>query len=504
MMDTKNSPKYIIGIDIGTGSTKALALGFDGEILAHSQSFYPTESIQTGYSEQDPEVIWNAFSECLKKIVQTINCPPVSVCFSSAMHGLMVVNKNNIPTTPLITWADIRSQEIATRIRKLSSAKHIYKVTGTPIHSMTPLCKIIWIKENEPVIFKNAHKSISIKEYIWFKLFGKYQVDHSIASATGLFSIKDKKWNKASLELCHIDSSKLSEPVDTDYICNKLNPSVAESLTIPSTTSFCIGASDGCLANVGSYATEPETAALTIGTSGAVRIAGKKPVFNFKAMTFNYVLDSKTYVSGGPVNNGGNIIDWLFQTFLSIADPSENDYEKMFQAVSEIPAGSKGLLFLPYLNGERAPIWDERSSGVFLGIKPFHVKEWFLRAGVEGVCYSMNHVLKMVESSTRNIVQLNVGGGFVNSETWLQILASITGKNICVIETEDSSAIGAALLNMKALKIIASYSSLKPVNPSTIKPDMIDHKLYNEYFSVFKSLYKPLKHPMHKVYEINN
>ena len=112
-----------------------------------------------------------------------------------------------------------------------------------------------------------------------------------------MFSIKDKKWNKASLELCHIDSSKLSEPVDTDYICNNLNPSVAKSLTIPSTTNFCIGASDGCLANVGSYATEPGTAALTIGTSGAVRIAGKKPVFNFKAMTFNYVLDSKTYIS---------------------------------------------------------------------------------------------------------------------------------------------------------------------------------------------------------------
>jgi gluconokinase len=503
-MNKENSPQYIIGIDIGTGSTKALALNYQGEIIANSQTFYPTQSLQIGYSEQDPEVIWNAFAECLKKIVQTLNCPPVSICFSSAMHGLMVVNKDNTPTTPLITWADIRSQEIATRIRKLSSARSIYKATGTPIHSMTPLCKIIWIKENEPVIFKNAHKFISIKEYIWFKLFGKYQIDHSIASATGLFSIKDKKWNKASLELCHIDSSKLSEPVDTNFICNNLNPSVAESLTIPSTTSFCIGASDGCLANVGSYATEPGTAALTIGTSGAVRIAGKKPVFNFKAMSFNYVLDGKTYIAGGPVNNGGNIIDWLFQTFLSIADPSEDDYKKMFQSIREIPAGSKGLLFLPYLNGERAPIWDERSSGVFFGIKPFHVKEWFLRAGVEGVCYSMNHVLKMVESSTRNIVQLNVGGGFVNSEVWLHILASITGKNICVIETEDSSAIGAALLNMKALKIIESYSSLKPVNPSTIKPDMIDHKLYNEYFSVFKSLYKPLKHPMHKVYEINN
>jgi len=503
-MAQSNMEEYIIGIDIGTGSAKAVALKYDGTIIGETQNYYSTQNIHPGYSEQDPEIIWDACADCLKKIIGLLKYPPVSISFSSAMHGLIAVDKSNKAITPLITWADIRSQEIAEKIRKLPSAKNIYQATGTPIHSMSPLCKIIWIRENESKIFKNTFKFISIKEYIWYKLFKQYEIDHSIASATGLFNIREFEWNNPSLELCHIKSSQLSKLVATDFIRKGVDPAIASSLHITAETSFCIGASDGCLANVGSYALENGTAALTIGTSGAVRIASKKPIFNFKAMTFNYVLDRKTFICGGPVNNGGNIISWLFQTFLDITDPSEADYKNLFKTIQSIPAGSKGLVFLPYLNGERAPVWDERSSGIFFGITSMHTKPWFLRAGVEGICYSMNHLLEMVQSSTTKIVQLNVGGGFVHSESWLKILASITGKSICVIETQDSSAIGAALLNMKALNLIKDYASLKPEKPLVIKPDLKDHQLYQKYFAVFKTLYNSLKKPMHEVYKINN
>jgi gluconokinase len=240
------------------------------------------------------------------------------------------MDKNNKAITPLITWADTRSGDIAQRLRNLPEAENLYKATGTPIHSMTPLCKIIWLKENEPEIFKAAFKYISIKEFIWYKLFKVYQIDHSIASATGLFDIEKLKWNDFSLQLCSINSSQLSEIMPTNFLRKDVDSSVTSLLNISSKTSFCIGASDGCTANVGSYAVEKGTAALTIGTSGAVRIASSKPIFDFASMSFNYLLDEKTFICGGPVNNGGNVVEWLFESIFNNSKPSEKEYKNLF------------------------------------------------------------------------------------------------------------------------------------------------------------------------------
>ena len=192
-MDREKIRKYVIGIDIGTGSTKAIAMNSKGTIIADSQLYYSTQSPKPGYAEQDPEIIWDAFTNCIKKIISVLKYPPVSVCFSSAMHGLIAVNEQNKPISNLITWADTRSEKIAAQIRKSKVAKSIYKATGTPIHPMAPLCKIIWLRENQPLVFKAAFNFISIKDYIWYRLFGVYEIDHSIASATGLFNITDRQ-----------------------------------------------------------------------------------------------------------------------------------------------------------------------------------------------------------------------------------------------------------------------------------------------------------------------
>ena len=189
--------------------------------LAASQIFYKTINPEPGYSEQDPEIIWNAFVECIKEITANTNQVPLAVSLSSAMHSLLVVNNKNIAITPLITWEDTRSEKIAEDLRNSPEAKSIYTSTGTPIHSMTPLCKIKWVKENAKEIFKQAFKFISIKEFIWYRLFNIYEIDYSLASATGLFNIENFKWNKPSLEFCGIDESHLSEPVPTRFYQKK-------------------------------------------------------------------------------------------------------------------------------------------------------------------------------------------------------------------------------------------------------------------------------------------
>ena len=494
--------QYVTGVDIGTGSVKAVAINNKGAVIAVSQFFYSTESPKPGYSEQEPEIIWKSFAKCMREISSKLKRLPFAVSLSSAMHGVIVIDEKHKPISRLITWADTRSEKIAEEIRQSRKAEDLYKKTGTPIHSMSPLCKIAWLKKNEPKIFKTAFKFISIKEFIWHKLFNEYQIDYSIASATGLFNIETHNWNETSLQLCGISSAQLSEIVATVYTRNDLQPSTAKLLGINANTIFCIGASDGCLANIGSYAIAAGTAALTIGTSGAVRIASPKPVPNFSAMIFNYILDDKIFICGGPTNNGGDVTPWLFSTFLKNNKPSEKDYSLFFKSIETIPAGSEGLLFLPYLKGERAPVWDEKSSGIFFGIKSFHTNAHFLRAAIEGICYSLKNVLEIIEESTALVKQLNVSGGFVHSKIWMQMLAGITGKKICLMQIEDASSTGAALLYMKSAGIIKKYSSLQPNNKVTIKPNLKNHQLYEKYYQVFKNLYESLKDSMHQLHEI--
>jgi gluconokinase len=497
--------KYIIGIDIGTGSAKAVAVNLDSEPFDVAQHHYPTHCPQPGYSQQDPELIWAGFRDCIVELVVK-HGPPLAISLSSAMHSLMPVDQKGKALSEMLTWADSRGADIARRIRESSSGMSVYETTGTPVYSMSPLCKIIWIKENQPEIFKNTAKFISIKEYIWFKLFKEYKIDHSIASATGLFDIGTRKWSSQALELAGITEDQLSIPEGTDYLNRDYKASADSIQSLPDGMPFVIGSSDGCLANLGSYAIRPGTAALTIGTSGAVRVANNKPVYNFEAMTFSYCLDNETYICGGPVNNGGIAVQWLLKDFMGNESPTEKDYAALFESINEIPAGSCGLIFLPYLTGERAPIWDTKSCGTFFGIRLHHKQAFFARAVLEGVCYALNDVLLAVEQYSATIDQINVSGGFVASKIWLQILADITGKRLSLVQTEDASALGAAFIAMKKLALTerGAYPSLsKNKKESFIEPDPIKHAIYSKNFAIFRTLYKTLKDAMHQIHSLN-
>lgn len=495
---------YIIGIDIGTGSAKAVAINYSGEVIGASQFHYSMLLTPHAYSEQDPEIVWHAFVNCINKIVNTLKHVPVAVSFSSCMHSMIIVDQNHLPITNLISWADTRSEKIAEEIRESENAEMIYRKTGTPIHSMSLLCKITWFRKNAPEIFSKAKKFISIKEFIWYRLFNVYQVDQSIACGAGLFNIETLRWNDESLRLCGINKENLSEIVSTGFIRDDMIPAIAEKLNMPPNTQFCIGASDGCLANLGSFAMEKGIAAITIGTSGAVRVANVSPVYNFEAMIFNYILDEKTFICGGPVNNGGNILEWLMHSFLNKSNVSKKDYLEFFNDVNTILPGSQGLLMLPYLNGERAPVWDEKSSGVYFGIKSYHSQSHFLRAALEGVCYVLKNILQNLEQSTEFIQQLNVSGGFIQSKTWVQILADVTGKKICLVQHEDASSIGAAMLCMKSLNIVKDYSSLRPTKNISIEPVKDNSLVYEKYYPVFRKLYASLKEPMHSIADVQS
>jgi gluconokinase len=485
--------EYFIGIDIGTGSTKALAVNLKGQVLFTSQESYSTMHPHEGYCEQSPGLLWQAFLTCVTRITRELKNSPSGISISCAMHSLISVDENGIPLTDIITWADNRSSEIAKRIYDSSAGEMLYEQTGTPIHPMSPLCKIIWLKENYKTVFDTTHKFISIKEFIWHKLFNAYEVDHSIASATGLMDIEKFEWNKNSLELCSISSTQLSQLVSTDYFRSDADPLQCLTMGVTATTPFFIGASDGCCANIGSFATEPGVAALTIGTSGAIRVCSKNPVYNFEAMTFNYRVDKNLFVCGGPTNNGGVVLKWYAQNFLQKKLENASDYNDLLNGVEKIPPGADGLIFLPYILGERAPIWNSEACGVFFGIRQDHTQAHFTRAVIEGISLALFDIANHMIAGGLDISQVHVSGGFVHSTPWLQILANIFNKKICLVYAEDASAIGAAYIAMKKMNIISSYKNLEPTAVKEIIPQAEHVTMYNEKHILYRDLYKNLK-----------
>lgn len=474
---------YIIGVDIGTSSTKSIVLRMSGKTGTVFQQAYPTRHPQPGYSEQDPEEILRAVKAAIREAVAGMGQAPAAVSFSSAMHSIMAVNREGTALTPLIIWADNRSEPYALSLRDTPEGRLIYRQTGTPVHAMSPLCKIRWLRERQPAIFAQAALFPGIKEYIFHHFFGSYLIDESIASATGLFDIHTLRWNETALAAAGISEAQLPQPVPTNHAVRGLLPAIAQELGIPADTPFVIGASDGCLAQLGSRATASGHATLTIGTSGAVRIATRKPLTDAHGRLFTYILSHNTYVIGGASNNGGVVLQWLVRDFL------QQPLSTLDGLVNAALATDPGrLLCLPYLLGERAPVWNSHASAAFIGIQGHHTPAHFTRAVLEGICFALLSIKEALEETAGPIPVISVSGGFTNAPGWIQLLADIFGQEMHLRQENDASALGAILLACDALGLEEPPIATKAERVFT--PDRSQFEGYQRKYGRFKQLYE--------------
>jgi gluconokinase len=487
---------YIIGIDIGTTNTKAVAFTEEGEVLATAGESYSAITDSDGRHELDLARLLEAFVSVLKEVAgKTAHRKGLAgISLSCAMHSLIVVDKEGAPLTNAITWADLRSKPYAEALKGSEAGKRIYRQTGTPIHPMSPLSKLLWLKDKEPAIFGRAGKFISIKEWIWWRLFGKYQVDHSIASATGLFDIYAFAWYGESLELAGITADQLSDPVPCTHTESVRTSAYLLSLGLPEGAPFIIGSSDGCLANLGSRALRPGETTLTIGTSGAVRMTAAAPEYDPRERLFNYILTDKLYISGGATNNGGGVVQWTIQQLLGKKEAGSKELSDFVAEADTVVPGCEGLVFLPYLQGERAPIWDADAKGVFFGIRSSHEQRHFMRAVLEGITYSLFQVGASLEETIGPIQHIYASGGFTHSKAWLQMVADVFFKKVYVTNLADASAIGAAIMGFYALGIIGDLEASAGMVrvQETYEPDEQRHLIYQKGFSIFAVLYERL------------
>lgn len=487
---------YIIAIDIGTTNCKAVTVNTKGEIVHTCKTGYPIIQETKGQSEQDPEQIFRAVVEMLQESLDANKGKPVqAISFSAAMHSVIAVDKDGQPLTRSITWADTRSKKWADELLQHKDISQIFHHTGTPVHPMSPLSKLVWLREEMPAVFSQSAKFISIKEYVFFRLFGTYVVDYSIASATGLFDAETLQWYAPALTAAGISAQQLSEPVPCTHAETQLLPQWAALLPQAANIPFIVGASDGCLANLGCGAVGAGEAALTIGTSGAVRVVSREALPDAQGRLFRYLLTENLFVTGGPTNNGGIALQWLVQQVLQWPLHTDADFERLWQMAAAVPAGADKLLFLPYLLGERAPVWDAGTKGVFFGLTTRHQPPHLIRAVMEGILYALIQVLQTVEAVSGKVDCIYASGGFTHSALWMRLLADISGKKIIRTEGADASALGAAMLAMHALQMIKDPLDVKHLvqHQDTLLPNEQAHAVYRQYFAVYESLYPALK-----------
>ncbi|MBA9085913.1 gluconokinase [Fontibacillus solani] len=486
---------YMIGIDIGTTSTKAVLFEENGKVTATANEGYPLYTPTTDVAEQDPEEIFAAVISCVRQVMKKSQVSPkniILVSFSTAMHSVIPVDVDGKPLMRCLTWADNRSVEWSERLKNDMGGHAIYLRTGTPIHPMSPLTKMLWLRHDQPDIFSKTNKFISIKEYVFAKLFGKYVIDYSIASCTGLMNLEKLDWDQEALQIAGISPDQLSTLVPTTHVMKGLSQEYAEQMGLDTSTPVVIGASDGVLSNLGVDAIKPGVVAVTIGTSGAIRTVVDRPKTDPKGRIFCYALTDKHWVIGGPVNNGGGIFRWVRDEIAASEVETANrlgisPYDVLTKIGSRVRPGSDGLLFHPYLAGERAPLWNPNVRGSFFGLTLQHKKEHMIRAVLEGVIFNLYTVLLAMEEQIGQPHQIQATGGFARSPLWRQMMADIFNQKVVIPEDFESSCLGAVVLGLLALGKIDSFDVVSSMVGSTIEHNPIKENsaIYNELLPIY-------------------
>jgi gluconokinase len=377
-----------------------------------------------------------------------------AIGFSSAMHGVLCVDEHGETLSRIITWMDRRAHAIADRWRADGTGSELYQATGAPTHPMLPVAKLRWLADNEPALFAKTQRFVGLKELVIFRWTGEWLVDHGIASATGMLDLRTRDWDPRALELAGIDAAKLSRLAPPSTALRRFRPAVARELGLTDDTAVVLASSDGALANIGVGANTPGDVALTLGTSGAVRVLSDTPVLDAHGRTFCYCADDRRYVVGGPTSAAGASLDWIFALLLDDV-PAKQRFERAAVLAGRVPPGAEGLVVLPFFAGERAPYWNSSLRGAFDGLDLSHGRSTILRAGFESVVFGVFAVYAVMRELAGEAQRLLLSGGLTKAPLVRRLLADIFGLPATQPHQQEASAFGAALLAAESVGLIA-------------------------------------------------
>lgn len=499
------SKSTYVGVDIGTSGVKAALFDLRGDQLDFSYREYPMICNQQGMGELDPHVVFESFITVIKECAEKASERAYgiqAVGLSTQMHSFLAVNDEGNCVTNIITWADTRATEQADYIKENFDCQKLYQNTGCRVqHPMYPLSKILWLKFRKPEVYKRVDKFISIKEYILFRVCGEFLVDITDASASGCFNIHNFSWDEDVLkEVLGTTSSKFGNPVECTYVIRNIKSKYMNEMGLKNGIPFIIGSGDGIMASIGCGALDYNYMSCTVGTSGALRVVVNKPLLDPLQRTWCYCFTKNAWVAGGAINNGGIVLRWIRDEFRKQFEfetrlRKEKDIYSLFDRyASEVPAGCEGLIFLPYLTGERSPNWNAKAKGTIHGITLAHGKRHLIRAAMEGVMYRLFSVFEVLSELIEKPSTIVTNGGYVNSDIWLQIQADVFSRELAVARVGEAAALGAAYTAMVAEGAVSGFKERLPaMEPlKIVKPLKDNIEVYRREYSRFCWLYSKL------------
>ncbi|PAE17017.1 xylulokinase [Virgibacillus sp. 7505] len=487
--------KYVIGIDLGTSAVKTLLVNKSGKVCLEQTIAYPLIQRKSGYSEQDPEEWVSKTVNALKGLFSKFdgNIEDIEgISFSGQMHGLVLLDQEGNVLRDAILWNDTRTTKQCQEIYNKVGREKLLTVTKNPALEGFTLPKLLWVKENEPELFKNASTFVLPKDYLRYRMTGHLATDYSDAAGTLLLNIKEKKW---SIEICDdigIASSLCPPLVESHECIGTLTPSFAfESGLSQSTRVFAGGADNACGA-IGSGILKRGETLCSIGTSGVILSYEDNSDSDFEGRVhyFNHGKKDSFYTMGVTLSAGYSLT-WFKEVFAR-----EYNFEDLLDGIDTVPAGSNGLVFTPYLTGERTPYADSVIRGSFIGMDASHNIKDFVRAILEGITFSLNESIHIFRENG-NVIDtiISIGGGAKNDE-WLQMQADIFDANIVRLKSEQGPGVGAAMLAAVGVEWFATLEECAEVFIERIKefkPKEANVQKYQKLFSIYQQVYSKTK-----------
>ncbi|GMQ59775.1 xylulokinase [Vallitalea sediminicola] len=492
-----------LGIDLGTSSVKLIAVNEKGDILGESVRDYPIYYPKLNYAEQNPEDWWSATRDAMKELVGKINIDDdeiESIGLSGQMHGLVILDENDDVLRPALLWCDQRTQKECDDITNHFGKAGLRDLTANKALTGFTAPKILWVKKNEPEVFNKINKIMLPKDYINYKLTGNFSTDVSDASGMLLVDVKNRTWSKEVLEYLSINEGMLPKLYESSASVGYLKEELREEFGIDSNVVVAAGAGDQAAGAVGTGVVEEGIISVALGTSGVVFAAHDKFAVDDEARVHSFCHANNKYHSMGVMLSAASCLKWW------VEEVNKNiSFDELLKEADEIEPGSNGLIFLPYLMGERTPYPDPDARGCFIGLTITHTRAHMTRAILEGVSFGLRDSLEILRELGVPIKEVRVSGGGAKSNLWRQILADIFDCNINTINTNQGPALGGAILGCVATgkhhtveevcgKLIKVTNTINPIDENV--------KQYNKTYEVYHELYSSLKNTFNKLSKI--
>jgi xylulokinase len=493
---------YVLGLDVGTGGTRAVVVDPLGRIaVSATEEHQPFASPQIGWAEQRPEDWWRAASLAIRKVLchSDVRADQIScVGLTGQMHGAVMLDDSGRVVRPALIWCDVRTEKQCLELNQQIGPERLIQLTCNPALPNFTLTKLLWVREHEPENWKRVRSVMLPKDFVRFRLTGERATDIADASGTLMLDVAHRRWSSEILEAVEIDPAVLPSLYESPEICGRISAAGAAATGLAAGTPVVAGAGDQAAGATGMGIVRPGAVSATIGTSGVVFAATDRPAMDTKGRlhTFCHAVPGRWHVMG-VTQAAGLSLRWFRDNFRSLPATNGTDpYDLLTAEAAKAPPGADGLLWAPYLMGERTPYLDSNARAALVGLTASHTRAHVVRAILEGVAFSLKDSFTIFEEMNLPVERIRLGGGGARSSLWRQIQADVYGYEVEILEAEEGASYGAAILAGVGAKIWPSVETACVAVVRVkhcVRPDPANAARMSASYASYRRLYPALK-----------